>query len=101
MFNNYTLVVVSRSGIAVARGYEKVTNKFTDETLECLVGASHLLVLKNDKVMYEFIRGKNSIPTKSKPIWREMMNEFLKSEPIRALNEKEEKGILQIRYKVL
>lgn len=101
MFNNYTLVAVSRSGIAVARGYEKVTNKFTDETLECLVGVSHLLVLKNDKVMYEFIRGKNSIPTKSKPIWREIMNEFLESEPVRALNEKEEKGILQIRYKVL
>lgn len=101
MFNNYTLVAVSRSGVAVVRGYEKNNADFAREVRECVEVSNHLLVLVGDKIKYEYKRGDDlrSIATVVK--WREFLNDKIKCAEGRELTARERLAIERVIYKVM
>ena len=101
MFNNYTLIAVSRSGVAVVRGYEKNNVDFAREVRECVEVSNHLLVLVGDKIKYEYKRGDRLPPMARVVDWREFLNDKIKCAEERDLTARERLAIERVVYKVM
>lgn len=95
MFNNYTLIAVSKSGVVVARGYEKVNDDFSTHAREMMVISNHVVLMRNSDVVVEYKRGVSPLYKKTE------IREMMKEESIRKLTEREIKKIERLRYKAL
>ena len=95
MFNNYTLIAVSKSGVVVARGYEEVNDSFSTHAREMMVISNHVILMRNDDVVVEYNKGVSPLYKKTE------IREMMKEEAIRKLTEREIKKIERLRYKAL
>ena len=95
MFNNYTLIAVSKSGVVVARGYEEVNDNFSTHAREMMAISNHVILMRNDSVVVEYKKGDSPLYKKTE------IREMMKEEAIRKLTEREVKKIERLRYKAL
>lgn len=62
------LVAFSKSAISVIRTYEFVSNELLDNVIDLSsergFSCSHVLVVEDQKIVYEFIRGKSAAVSK-------------------------------------
>ena len=92
MENMVLVIVCGRT--AVVRKMEKVTNfDYMKEIADCTVAAAHTLVIKNNEVIFEHIRGQKTF-TKERV-------EIALNNPttIRVLSEREQMAIKKVKYR--